>query len=46
MKRVGVRAMARPEDGDAAHEASDGDDAGYADVVEKVSVQPGMSSVT
>ena len=38
--------MARPEDGHAAREASDGgDDAGYAKVVEKVSVQPGILSV-
>ena len=35
----GSRAMARHEDDDAAHEASDGDDnAGYAKVVEKVIV--------
>ena len=38
--------MARPEDGHAAHEASDGgDDAGYAEVVETVCVQPSILSV-
>ena len=38
--------MARPEDGHAAYEAPNGDgDAGYAEVVEKVSVQPGILSV-
>ena len=38
VKRTVVRGMARPEDSHAAHAASDGgDDAGYAEVVEKVS---------
>ena len=38
VKKAVVRAMARPEDGHAAHETSDGDDdAGYAKVTEKVS---------
>ena len=40
------RAMARPEDAHAAHEASDGDDdAGCTEVVETVSVQPGILSM-
>ena len=38
-----MRAMARPEDGHAAYEAPNGDgDARYAEVVEKVYVQPDM----
>ena len=41
VKNAVVHATARLEDGHAAHEASDGnDDAGYAEVVEKASVQP------
>ena len=42
----GSRAMARPEDGHAAHEASNGDDdGGCTEVVKTVSVQPGILSV-
>ena len=45
-KRGVVCAMAKPEDGHAAHEASDGDgDPRYAEVVEKVSVQHAILSV-
>ena len=46
MKRALVRAVARPKDGHAAHGTLDGDDdAGYVEVVEKVSVQLGILSV-